>query len=259
MTRKVKKNFINHVSSKEVSKLPCKGYTGRGPNIGKQWHSAIKHYINENNYSSDNDVDENIAKGVIDTVKDVFPNQFEFLKSEFALFGYMTQSDISYWDGIADAIGFYEGNYVIVDWKVVQPENFKRQNPDVYGGSYLHQCLVYARLLQLHLNLEKLPFIMIVLINNENGEEIHPHMIETYPDECTKLLESYNWFVNKPTFTPPTRIEVHCGNLIKPKSSFIQQGVVDDETQLCQLFKKNAKVSDLRKAFGIPPFHLVNH
>ena len=196
---------------------------------------------------------------MIDTVKDVFPNQFEFLKSEFALFGYMTQSDISYWDGIADAIGFYEGNYVIVDWKVVQPENFKRQNPDVYGGSYLHQCLVYARLLQLHLNLEKLPFIMIVLINNENGEEIHPHMIETYPDECTKLLESYNWFVNKPTFTPPTRIEVHCGNLIKPKSSFIQQGVVDDETQLCQLFKKNAKVSDLRKAFDIPPFHLVNH
>ena len=270
MPRDIKENFMKHVSPKETSnetsnetlklplKLPCKGYIGHGTEIGVQWHSTMKNYIHENNYSSDNDDDKKecarkIAKGVIDTINGIIPN-IKFLKSEFALFGYMTRSDISFWNGKADAIGYYKGNYVIVDWKVVQSSYFHGKNLDVYG-SYLHQCLVYARLLQLRLNLQTLPFIMIVLIDGENGDKIYPYMFETYPDECKKLLESYNWSVDEPS----TGIEVHCGNLIKPKCSFIEQGEVDDEIPLCKLFKKNAKVSDLRKAFDIPPFHLVNH
>ena len=114
MLRSVKNNFIKHVCRKETSsKLPHKGYIWHGTNTGMQWHFTMKNYINKIKNSSDyKNNDENIAKGVIDTVNDIFPN-FEFLMSEFALFGYMTQSDISFWSGIADAIGLYEDNYVM--------------------------------------------------------------------------------------------------------------------------------------------------
>ena len=109
-------------------------------------------------------------------LKEVFG--IDLLVSHMQLYGYMYSKEESspqvyYWQGDADAVGWYENKnteehgYVIVDWKVVELLNYWEKDKNAFG-KHLYQCLVYARLLQLHLKLKYLPSILIVPISN-NG------------------------------------------------------------------------------------------
>ena len=115
--------------------------------------------------------------------KESIVERIEFLQSEFPLHGFMTDeenSEIYFWNGKADEIGWFEGNYVIVDWKAVDLLNFWEDDRRAFGDC-LHQCLVYARLLQLHLKLEELPYILIVPISNTTGKDIPLPCFATFP------------------------------------------------------------------------------
>ena len=78
---------------------------------------------------------------------------------------------VHFWHGKADTIGWYKDSkteierYVIVDWKVLDILNFWEKNKNVFG-KFFHQCLIYARLLQLHMDLYYLPHILIVPISS---------------------------------------------------------------------------------------------
>ena len=106
------------------------------------------------------------------------------------------------WQGDADAVGRYKDSsgkekYVIVDWKVLDVLEFWKKNTDAYG-KYLHQCLVYARLLQLHLELDYLPHILIAPINGVTGNEIYPALFCDYPEKCTDQIDSFEWSTTVP-------------------------------------------------------------
>lgn len=176
-----------------------------------------------------------------------------FLESHFLLYGYMyskteNSPEVYLWQGEADAVGWYKdssGNerYVIVDWKVVNTLDFWEKNVDAYG-KYLHQCLVYSRLLQLHLKLGSLPQILIVPISRESGQDFHPVLFCDYPEKCKEKIESFEWSTAMPE--PSTKIS---GKLPLFKNS-LPVGKVDENMPLTELFHTDAKVSDLLEEFG---------
>ena len=99
----------------------------------------------------------------------------------------------NFWDGRADAIGLLEEEgeykYVIVDWKGKEStwHSFWElgEKPSVLYRDHLTQCLVYARLLQMHLSLDYLPPILLVPFNSDK-EYMHPRLFTDYPDESIK-------------------------------------------------------------------------
>ncbi|KAJ7331253.1 hypothetical protein OS493_020038 [Desmophyllum pertusum] len=103
--------------------------------------------------------------------------------------------EVYFWRGDADAIGWgynkerkqYE--YVIVDWKVQRDLLDFWEKSEAYG-KFLHQCLVYATLLQLQLDLDYLPAILIVPISSDSGQHIYPGLFLDYPDDCNKHHKS---------------------------------------------------------------------
>lgn len=180
-----------------------------------------------------------------------FGFEIKFLDSHFTLHGYMCSKTkkspkIYLWQGDADAVGWYtdsngEGKYVIVDWKVVDILEFWKKNADAYGR-YLHQCLIYARLLQLHLKLEYLPHILIVPINGINGRQAHPVLFYDYPEMCKEMIDSFEWSTTLPE--PSQKISQK-----SPLLKEIKVGKVDENMLLTKLFREDAKVSDLLKEF----------
>jgi hypothetical protein len=124
--------------------------------------------------------------------------ELELLQSEFSLAGYMIREiknerpEIYYWKGDADVIGWYKDNYVIIDWKVVDAPKFWEEHSNAYG-KHLHQCLVYAWLLKLNLELPKLPYILIVPIDESTQKVIEPGLFYGFPKECTDKLDEYKW------------------------------------------------------------------
>ena len=97
--------------------------------------------------------------------------RIHLLDGHYPLYGYASDEtdappQVYFWHGEADAIGWYKDNkgeerYIIVDWKVLDILNSWEKNKNAFG-KYLHQCLIYARLLQLHMDLDYLPHILIV-------------------------------------------------------------------------------------------------
>ena len=104
--------------------------------------------------------------------------------------------EMYFWKRDADAIGWYYNERreqyedVIVDWKVQRDLLDFWKKSDAYG-KFLHQCLVYARLLQLHLKLHYLPAILIVPISSDNGKDILPGLFYNYPEECKSAINDY--------------------------------------------------------------------
>ena len=184
------------------------------------------------------------------------------LDSHYPLYGFMCKkatetspNAVYLWQGEADAVGWYQdvygmSRYVIVEWKVLDILEFWARNPDAYG-KYLHQCLVYAKLLQLHVKLRYLPHILIVPISGANGRDIHPALFHDYPEKCKKMIESYEWSSTLPK--PPQIID---GEQL-PFNNRLRKGRVDEDMPLTEFFAKNAKVGDLLKAFGWHSFKVV--
>ena len=191
-----------------------------------------------------------LAGQLIDKLKELY--KITLIEPEFLLYGYVynktrTASYVYLWKGVkADAIGWHhkEKKYVIVDYKVV---NFVKPfwtTPEAYG-KFLHQCLVYARLLQLHMKLEYLPPILLVPISNNDARDIHPGLFLNYPDECKRAINADVWSVTLPK--PPLKIKAH----LKPFKNDIKSGPLNEEMLLTDLFAAEAKVKDLIKAFDL--------
>ena len=180
------------------------------------------------------------------------------LESRFPLYGYASDEtgalpNVYFWHGEADAIGWYKndkgkGRYVIVDWKVLDILDFWERNKDAYG-KYLHQCLIYARLLQLHMKLNYLPHILIVPISSITGKDIYPALFWDYPEECKQAIESFKWSLTLPKPTMKVR----------GRRPFLTEGRVDRSLPMRCFLDMDASAGELLGAFGISFTRTRNH
>ncbi|XP_022777798.1 uncharacterized protein LOC111319255 [Stylophora pistillata] len=185
----------------------------------------------------------------------------ELLESDFHLYGYMnddSEQEVYFWRGNADAIGWYynkwrkKSEYVIVEWKVNRDLLYFWDSRDTYG-MFLHQGLLYARLLQVHLNLDYLPSVSIVPIFGDNGKDVHPGLFYDYPDECKKWINDFSWHANAPV---PVALPQHIygrASLFNDdllKELLINAVPVKKDEPLSSIFKENTKVGELLEALG---------
>ena len=183
------------------------------------------------------------AAEVIEFLKTNFEG-IEFLDAEFHLHGYMIHRKIKkhyHWNGRTDVIGWYDNHWVIVDWKTSSSiENFWGINT---YKQYLHQCLVYSRLLQLHLdNLAELPQILIVAIDTSDAKKISAGLFSEFPEECKNKLQEYDWLRE---LDEPTR-SIRSLNIPKNLVEVgIEVGTVDENEKLLKVFNDTCKVKDL--------------
>ncbi|CAB4044435.1 Hypothetical predicted protein, partial [Paramuricea clavata] len=238
----IKKKFVHQGNQSKLThhmNLEKGGPVGSGAEVGKIWHRILKKYIDNPEQHGDG-AGEAVIKALQsegNIVKDI-----KFLQTEFPLYGFISDKEtleISFWNGNADAIGWFDDRYVIVDWKAVDLLLFWEKNKHAYGD-YLHQCLVYARLLQLHLGLDELPHILIVPISNKTGKEIHPAMFNNVPDECKNEIQLYNW----------SKVPISVTKKIKNwmvKDAFKNSDVPDD-TKVQDVFNDDVTVRQLLDA-----------
>ena len=106
--------------------------------------------------------------------------------------------------------------YVIVDWKVLDILNSWEKNKNAFGKCH-HQCLIYARLLQLHMDLDYLPHILIVPISSITGKDVYLALFWDYPEDCKQAIESFKW---SRTLPKPTM-------KVRGRRSFLTEGRVD--------------------------------
>ena len=245
--------------------LTKSGKRGTGNTIGQRWDQMLSKkiaemkpkpdFVEEDDEEEDGK-EENVESQVIPKITEMF--KIKFFDSHFPLYGYMwsrteESPKVYLWQGDADAVGWYEdddgvGRYVIVDWKVLDILEFWKKNPNAYG-KYLHQSLVYARLLQLHLELDYMPHILIVPINGLTGKDIHPALFSDYPEKCKEMIESFGWSTTLPE--PAQKIDG------KRPFNNLATGKVDQNMLLTDFFAKDAKVSDLLKVFGWHAFEVI--
>ena len=160
------------------------------------------------------------------------------------------------WQGVADAIA-YSWNlnkYVVVDFKVVDNLLYYWQSKSDLCGKHLHQCLVYAKLLQMHMGLDYLPPSLIVAIDRITGNEGYFPLFQDYPDECKEKLDEYEWFTKQPPKRP-----LRIGNtekLLHEDYKGKKQAIAPD-TPLQEIFQKEAKVKDLLDALGYDSLEIV--
>ena len=138
-------------------------------------------------------------------LKDKFKVSLLHAIEEVPLSGFAFTTDENFWDGKADAVGLLEGEdrykYVIVDWKGTGSTSNSfwehGDDPPAPYRDHLTQCLIYARLLKMHLRLDYWPPILIVPYNFDK-EYIHPRLFTDYPDESKEAIEKYQWSTNPP-------------------------------------------------------------
>lgn len=249
LTKAVKQNFGNYLDMKQTElkeSFPTSEH--KDAQLGQQWDRFLSERIDGKETSGKRDA----ADLLFDYLKAEFGITLLKGSSHMPLYGYMYRQEklsprVYYWDGEADAVGWYyntkkeQNEYVIVDWKA-------RELLDYWNGSsalghHLHQCLVYARLLQLHLDLSYLPSILIVPISKNNGRDIQPGFFYDYPHECKSFLdEQLTWSIEQPK---PLR------NIYDefPFNPTLNVGVVSGDMLLKNLFAEEAKVKDLLEVF----------
>ena len=243
---KIKEKFREYQEIRDsTSKLERAGrQSGRGTEDGNFWHKSAKKYI-ENPSQNKGGAGEALIKAL--ESEESIVKGIKFLQTEFPLYGFMTTNlEINFWNGKADAIGWLGGHYVIVDWKAVELLEFWEGNPLAYGN-YLHQCLVYARLLQLHLGLKKLPYILIVPIDNKTGNDIRPALFRDFPKECKEKIEHYEWSKELKV------LEIDVAKTLVDEESFTvpNDGIVPDEARVIDVFKEDVTVRQLLEALGL--------
>ena len=138
--------------------------------------------------------------------------RIHLLDGHYPLYGYASDEtdappQVYFWHGETDAIGQYKDNkgeerYVIVDWKVLDILNSWEKNKNAFG-KYLHQYLIYARLLQLRMDLDYLPHILIVPTGSIPGKT--STLRWDYPEWCKQAIESSKQSVTPPKLTMDVR------------------------------------------------------
>ena len=249
MKKTTKDNFKRHLTRKAIQLQEAGPHADHNDStLGVCWHGLL----NSDVFSKKEKTGEELAAEEL-----VFSLQKQFgvklLYFDFPLYGYVYNKgekapNIYLWqDAEADAIGWYydenskRNKFFIVEWKVCDLLEF--WNKSTTYSMYLHQGLVYARLLQLHMKLDYLPPILLVPISFSNGKDTKPSLFYDYPDECKEAIERDFWSTTLPK--PPL--------VIQPKMPFnpsLKGGPVDVEMQLKDLFATGAKVKDFLKALG---------
>ena len=142
----------------------------------------------------------------------------------------------------------------LVDFKVVDNIlDYWKTKTDLCG-KHLHQCLIYARLLKLHMELDYLPPSLIVVIDKVTGCQFYPPLFEDYPQECKdKLKNHYNWF-KKPPPTKPLSILNKDGRVFSKDRS----GIIDPHLLLKELLNQKATVKDLLDVLGFECLELIS-
>ena len=211
------------------------GSEGRSQNQASQeerlWFNCVHKYLKRN-----------FKVSLLPAIKEVPLRGFAFATDGF-------MPDANYWNGKADAIGLLdEGEddykYVIVDWKSKRStlNTFWELGTDPSGPyrDHLTQCLVYARLLKMHLRLDYWPPILIVPFNL-NGVYMHPRLFTDYPDESKRAIENYQWSTN-----PPLRFNNRSALKVT-----VEKGLLPGDMKLTDVFKEDATVDDLCKALKV--------
>ena len=230
--------------------------------IGSTWHKLLSDRIRGQKIEKEK---ERVANFIFKKLRESQFGKIKLFESNFRLYGFMHKEEQVYlWIGDADAVGWYynekrkQYEYVIIDWKVLRDIlNFWKSNEAF--GKYLHQCLVYAKLLQLHLNLDYLPSIMIVPISSDNGKDIHPGLFWNYPDECKSAIdERFSWSIDQPDKPPREVIWTEdLFNVLDTESDFSEKKLLKEEKLLKDLFADGAKVKDLLKNFDLSGLKVI--
>ena len=249
----VKEKFRKFQDKRDQVKLGKKGECGSGNANGIGWDKKLSDYIKKLKSegqrfarSAGSRNDETVEFYLLQEIFKTF--HIYLLEGHFPLYGYASDEtdappQVYFWHGEADAIGLHVnsegmGQLVIVDWKVLDILDFWEKNKDAFG-KYLHQCLIYARLLQLHVKLDYLPQILIVPISSITGEDIHPALFNDYPDDCKEAIESFKWSVELPKPTMKVR-----------GRPFRKQGRVDRSLPLRDILVTDASAGELLDALG---------
>ena len=282
MTDNFKDEFRKNLYTNDGASTPKAAHTQKtkrgsgaatGTTAGQKLHLALNNHIKNQSEKLTPQLLQSV-KDIVKEVELIFPNyekskpkkeikndnpnpknnnpkeqwELELLQSEFPLVGYMIREiknerpEIYYWKGDADAIGWYKDNYVIIDWKVVNAPKFW-EHPDAYG-KHLHQCLAYAWLLKLHLELPKLPYIIIVPIDESTQKVIEPGLFYDFPKECTDKLDEYKWS----TTFDQSKLKVPMSlprDLIQDNVKLDDNDFVDTSIKLDKLFKSGCTMDDL--------------
>ena len=202
--------------------------------------------------------DIDVARVLISSIER--KHNLDFLDSKFPLFGFMREvatnekkhPKLYLWQGEADAIAYSRKlwKYVIVEFKVVDNlSDYWKRKTDLCG-KHLHQCLVYARLLQIHMLLNYLPPSLIVVIHKVTGKEGYFALFENYPKECKDKLDEYEWFTEQPS-KRPLKI-ANTDKLLHENFRYMRDEVrfPDPQTKLSDIFGKDATVKDLLDSLG---------
>ena len=185
-----------------------------------------------------------------------------FLESKFPLFGFMREvatnekkrPKLYLWQGEADAIAFSWDldKYVIVEFKVVDNLSDYWESKTDLCGKHLRQCLVYAKLLQLQMNLRYVPPSLIVVIHKVTGKEGYFALFEGYHKECYEKLDEYEWFTEQPSKRPDPLKIANTDNLLHENFRLMCRDVVvpPAQTKLSAIFGEDATVKDLLDSLG---------
>ena len=186
-----------------------------------------------------------------------------FLESKFPLFGFMREvatnekkrPKLYLWQGEADAIAFSWDldKYVIVEFKVVDNLSDYWESKTDLCGKHLRQCLVYAKLLQLQMNLRYVPPSLIVVIHKVTGKEGYFALFEGYLKECYEKLDEYEWFTEQPS-KRPLKI-ASTDKLLHEKFRYVRDvHVPDPQAKLSDIYFWKARHSEGPPGFPWPRF-----
>ena len=283
INKSVKENFLRFVQEKEQVPGPTKFSCTAYECPGGEWDTLLKNWIKENRAVcksfpetlithvsrlrsgllpwSERD-EERAARELISLVE--MRHNLRFLDSTFQLFGFMREvaTDAKkrpkpyLWRGKADAIAYSTElkKYVIVDFKAVNSLlDYWEKRTDLCG-KHLHQCLVYAKLFQLHMSLDYLPPILIVAIDSFTGMDGYFPLFEDYPGECYKKLDEYEWFVNPPQKRP---LKIYKPEKLLSPVFIDGSTAISPNTSLKALFNADATVEDLLDLLGYDSIEIV--
>ena len=222
---------------------------------GHEWDALLSNWIKRNRFpvhpiSPSQTLQEKVAASLISNVE--LQHDLTFLYSKFPLFGFMREvakdqkkhPKLYLWQGEADAIAYSctLEKYVIVDFKVVDNLLDYCEKKTDLCGKHLHQCLVYAKLLQLHMKLHYLPPCLIVVIHKVTGKEGYFALFKDYPEECYKKLDGYEWFIEQP---PKRPLKIHNPEKLLDPIYIFNNDITRDTLLKDLFFNSGATVKDL--------------
>ena len=210
--------------------------------------------------SEEDVIQERVARDLISSIEE--EHNLSFRDSKFPLFGFMREvatnenkhPKLYLWQGEADAIAcswaLEKTPVMIVEFKVVDNLSDYWEKKTDLCGKHLHQCLVYAKLLKLHMKLPYLPPSLIVVIHKVTGKEGYFVLFENYPKECYEKLDEFEWFTEQPP-KRPLKI-ANTDKLLHENFRYMCRDVVvaPAPTKLSDIFGEDATLKDLLDSLG---------